>query len=114
MTRWHACSPDATALRALQDEHGSGVLYVAWWDGQARAVARGVFAQDGSWSEDPATGSAAGPLTALLHDCFGVERLDVEQGVHMGRASQLTCGVEGDRVRVGGDVVLVAEGRVFL
>src|SRR4051794_26932268 len=78
MTRWHACSPDATALRALQDEHGSGVLYVAWWDGQARAVARGVFAQDGSWSEDPATGSAAGPLTALLHDCFGVERLDVE------------------------------------
>ena len=32
----------------------------------------------------------------------------------MGRASQLVAEVEGDRVRVGGDAVVVADGSVFL
>jgi hypothetical protein len=32
----------------------------------------------------------------------------------MGRASRLVAQVEGDRVRVGGDAVVVVDGSVFL
>ena len=36
------------------------------------------------------------------------------QGVEMGRASRLSCRLEGDRVRVGGDVAVVVDGTVHL
>ena len=32
----------------------------------------------------------------------------------MGRGSRLRTAIEGDRVRVGGDVVVVVDGTVFL
>jgi trans-2,3-dihydro-3-hydroxyanthranilate isomerase len=64
--------------------------------------------------EDPATGSAVGPLCAYLAERAGVQRLTVSQGVEMGRASRLAAEIEGDRVRVGGDAVVVADGDVFL
>jgi predicted PhzF superfamily epimerase YddE/YHI9 len=32
----------------------------------------------------------------------------------MGRPSVLTCAVEGDRVRVGGDVVVLMDGTIHL
>ena len=51
---------------------------------------------------------------AYLHERTGLDRLRVEQGVEMGRPSVLDCSVEGDRVRVGGDVVVVATGTVTL
>ena len=38
----------------------------------------------------------------------------VAQGAEMGRPSRLIAEVEGDRVRVGGDVVTVIEGTVSL
>ena len=41
-------------------------------------------------------------------------RLDMTQGVEMGRASRLRCELEGDRVRVGGDATVVVDGTVFL
>ena len=41
-------------------------------------------------------------------------RLTIEQGTHMGRPSRLAAQLEGDRVRVGGDVVVVLDGTVFL
>ena len=40
--------------------------------------------------------------------------LEVTQGVEMGRASRLSCRMEGDRVRVGGDVAVVVDGTVHL
>ena len=107
-------APDAAALRALQDEHGVTAVYVSWWDGGQAARARSFFAVDGRWGEDAATGSAAGPLLALLHARFGAERLEVEQGVELGRRSVLSCDLTGGRVRVAGDVVVVAEGAVRL
>jgi trans-2,3-dihydro-3-hydroxyanthranilate isomerase len=64
--------------------------------------------------EDPATGSAAGPLMAYLHVRRGLERLVIDQGIEMGRPSRLECAVEGDRVRVGGGAALVIEGTVLL
>jgi trans-2,3-dihydro-3-hydroxyanthranilate isomerase len=109
-----APAPDPAALRALLRAHGAVVLYLAWWDGAAGAVARSFFPEGAGVVEDPATGSAAGPLMAYLHGRAGATALEIEQGVHMGRPSRLSCAVEGDRVRVAGDAVVVAEGVVRL
>jgi predicted PhzF superfamily epimerase YddE/YHI9 len=38
----------------------------------------------------------------------------VAQGVEMGRPSVLRAAIDGDRVRVGGDAVILAEGVVHL
>jgi trans-2,3-dihydro-3-hydroxyanthranilate isomerase len=106
--------PDWQAIEALLDEHEALVLYLAHCDpdgGRARARA---FTHSADMGEDPATGSAAGPLCAHLHAHGGAETLDIVQGVEMGRRSELRCRVEGDRVRVAGDVVVVAEGSVYL
>jgi trans-2,3-dihydro-3-hydroxyanthranilate isomerase len=73
-------------------------------------------------SEDPATGSAVGPLGGYLHAhrLLPRERLThliVLQGVRMLRPSRLHVAVDAtgeaiDRVRVGGRSVLVGEGRL--
>ena len=72
--------------------------------------------------EDPATGSMAAPFGAyaakygLLPDAPS-HRFVVEQGIEMGRPSQITVEVapEGDtyQIRIGGDSVLVGEGHIF-
>jgi len=75
-------------------------------------------------TEDPATGSAAGPCAATLtHFGFaplvdGVARFTIEQGVDMGRASYIHAEVEGDEsgiqtVRIAGSSVVVARGEMF-
>jgi trans-2,3-dihydro-3-hydroxyanthranilate isomerase len=71
--------------------------------------------------EDPATGSANGCLAGYLvrHRFFGSDRIDVrvEQGYEIGRPSLLLLRSEerDDRieVRVGGRVIMVAEGRLL-
>lgn len=75
------------------------------------APAAGVF-------EDPATGSAAGPLGVHLvrHDLLAYgETLRIEQGTEIGRPSELFVRIEGERekitsVEVGGGVQIVARG----
>jgi trans-2,3-dihydro-3-hydroxyanthranilate isomerase len=105
--------PDFPALEALLTEHGAVTLYLFTLEGD-RAAARSLYLEPDGVSEDPATGSAAGPLMAYVHDRLGLARLRVEQGVEMGRPSVLECSLEGDRVRVGGDTVVVARGTVSL
>lgn len=67
-------------------------------------------------TEDPATGSAAAAVTALLAQLRNekVLSLRVSQGVDMGRASMLYSGYDGtseiSAVRVGGKTVIVMEG----
>ena len=66
-------------------------------------------------AEDPATGSAAGPLAAyLVEHRLATERRPVviEQGQTMGRPSRLEVRVSGGGVRVFGTAVLVLEGRL--
>ena len=72
--------------------------------------------------EDPATGSAAGPLAVHLarHGVteFG-QSLEISQGAELGRPSRLVAAAEGSaqdvtRVAVGGAAVIVAEGRYRL
>jgi trans-2,3-dihydro-3-hydroxyanthranilate isomerase len=85
-----------------------------------------MFAPSMGITEDPATGSAAGPLGVYLlrhghihPDETGVAQVRVEQGVEMGRPSLLSVAIAGtpesvQEVRVGGEAVLVAEGHLLL
>ena len=72
------------------------------------------FGADLSGIEDPATGSAAGPLVAWLQDCLDIDRIVVEQGVDMGRPSRIEAKMESGRPVVSGAVTVVSEGTVFL
>jgi trans-2,3-dihydro-3-hydroxyanthranilate isomerase len=106
--------PQADTLGELLRELGVVCAYVAWHDADREAAhARSFFMTDELVAEDPATGSAAGPLCAYLHERTGAARVDIEQGVAMGRPSRLLCEA-GERVRVAGDVVLLADGELDL
>src|SRR5438552_1300320 len=81
------------------------------WKTRMFAVTHGVV-------EDPATGSAAGPLAVHLSRhgriAFG-EEIEISQGAEIGRPSTLYATAEGegdriDRVEVGGSAVIVARG----
>ena len=89
--------------------------------GEARAHARFFIGQN--IGEDPATGSAAGPLGGYLvhHDAArvvaadGIYRFVVEQGDFINRPSRIGLEVKGksgsvEVVRVGGTSVVVARG----
>jgi PhzF family phenazine biosynthesis protein len=69
-------------------------------------------------AEDPATGTAAGPLVARLvaeGKVAGDGRpVIVEQGYAVGRPSRIQVSVAGRRVRVGGSGLVVAEGTIAL
>ena len=67
---------------------------------RARARARS-FLRTAEMGEDPATGSAVGPLAAHVAARTGVERLEVDQGVEMGRPSRLVA-CAGRRPRARG------------
>jgi trans-2,3-dihydro-3-hydroxyanthranilate isomerase len=81
-----------------------------------------MFAPGGGVAEDPATGSAAGPLALHLarhgQIAFGDE-IEISQGTEIGRPSTLFARVEGtpeqvERVEVGGSAVIVARGEFRL
>jgi predicted PhzF superfamily epimerase YddE/YHI9 len=99
--------------RALRTAAGAAsVVYPFWLDrDNGRVYARGLLHD---LAEDPATGSAAGALTAYLHRHLGLTEVEIHQGEHVDRPSVLHGTVEGERVRVGGGVVPVAEGVVHL
>jgi trans-2,3-dihydro-3-hydroxyanthranilate isomerase len=64
-------------------------------------------------AEDPATGTAAGPLAARLVATGRVpdqSTVIIEQGYGLGRPSRIAVSVSGQRVRVGGSGLVVAEG----
>jgi trans-2,3-dihydro-3-hydroxyanthranilate isomerase len=84
-----------------------------------------LFAPLAGVLEDPATGSASGALGAYLvhHRVFGGEaeviRLENEQGYEMGRPSRILIEVSRNggtitRVRVGGQVVKVMDGTIYV
>ena len=107
--------PVPELLAALLEREGAVTAYLVHWD-EARGVAgaRAWWLPRGALGEDPATGSAAGPLLAYLHQREGLERLTIAQAIEMNRPSTLDCALEGDRIRVGGDCVVVATGTVTL
>jgi trans-2,3-dihydro-3-hydroxyanthranilate isomerase len=89
-------------------------IYLAAVGGDGEGAARAFFVPRGATVEDPATGSAVGPLCAYLHRHAGIDAISVAQGAQIGRPSRLRARVEADRVRVGGDVVVLINGEVAL
>jgi trans-2,3-dihydro-3-hydroxyanthranilate isomerase len=107
--------PDYDRIAGVLAPFSGGLcLYVAAVDHDTGTARARSFATRAEMGEDPATGSAAGPLCAYLAERTGLQGLTISQGVEMGRASRIVAQVEGERVRVGGDVVVVADGSVFL
>jgi len=87
--------------------------------GQGQSWKTRMFYPSAGIPEDPATGSAAGPLAIHLarHGRIGFgERIEIRQGAEIGRPSLLYAKVIGDRdqidsVEVAGAAMIVAEGR---
>jgi trans-2,3-dihydro-3-hydroxyanthranilate isomerase len=81
-----------------------------------------MFAPNGGVPEDPATGSAAGPLALHLVRHGRLEwgeEIEIRQGEEIKRPSKLYARVDGSdgtatRVEVGGSAVVVARGEFKL
>jgi trans-2,3-dihydro-3-hydroxyanthranilate isomerase len=100
---------DQAAVAALADSAIN--LYLCAVDGRAASARMFPSELEG---EDPATGSAAGPLLAYLNARTGRDRVEIAQGVEMGRPSRLVAEMEDGRARVGGDVVVLVTGSLRL
>ena len=109
--------PDAPALlRELKSVGAQGCYLFCLGSGAqpASAYARFFNPTVGIW-EDPATGSAAGPLAWHLKlRGFVTAELIVEQGCRIGRASRLVVQVGDNAVQLRGRCVTVASGRLRL
>ena len=106
--------PDYEALARLTARTGTVVVYLAHVAVSTGQVHARSFGGSEGLGEDPATGSAAGPLCALVAARAGLGRLEISQGVEMGRRSVLRAEMEGERVRVSGDAVVLFDGTVYL
>jgi trans-2,3-dihydro-3-hydroxyanthranilate isomerase len=109
--------PDLQRLEALPDVLGTNCLA-----GSGRVWKTRMFAPADGVPEDPATGSAAGPLAVHLlrhgHVDSG-EEIEITQGDELNRPSTLYATAWGtpdriDRVEVGGSAVVVARGEFQL
>jgi trans-2,3-dihydro-3-hydroxyanthranilate isomerase len=112
-----ALEPDMQALGRLPD-----VLGANCFAGEGARWKTRMFAPAGGVPEDPATGSAAGPLACHLarhgRIAFGDE-IQISQGAEIKRPSTLHARVTGsadaiERVEVGGSAVIVARGEFKL
>lgn len=113
-----AVQPDTAALRALLADAGAEGCYVYTTDveGGISAYAR-FFNPTVGIAEDPATGTAAGPLAAVLARDGLVRdpaRIVVEQGRALGRPSLITLGAAGPVVTITGSGTVAAEGTLHL
>lgn len=111
--------PDARALFAVLHGLGAEGCYTFSLDPTqpgASAYAR-FFNPTVGISEDPATGTAAGPLAALLvaHGvCRPGQTVVIEQGTTMGRTSLIRVDVGARGVSVSGRGVVAASGHLLL
>lgn len=122
-----AASPDTAAMRALKSAFGIshiGVFVFSLERGEPDVTAYSrMFAAGLGIAEDPATGSASGPLGCYLvtHQLVPHARakeIVSLQGVAMGRPSRIHIAIGTDeqgeitRVQVGGKAVRVGEGTI--
>jgi trans-2,3-dihydro-3-hydroxyanthranilate isomerase len=111
-----ALSPDFGALGRITD-YGISCFAGAGTDWKTR-----MFAPTSGVPEDPATGSAAGPLAMHLarHGRIGFgDEIEISQGDEIGRPSKLFARVSGtpertETIEVGGSAVIVARGEFRL
>ncbi len=111
--------PDAAHLRTLLAQAGAEGCYVYSTEDAhdgLHAYSR-FFNPTVGIVEDPATGTAAGPLAALLvRDGLASPHtpIRIEQGRAIGRPSILQVVVDGDHVELSGSGIVVAEGVLHL
>jgi trans-2,3-dihydro-3-hydroxyanthranilate isomerase len=107
--------PDLNRLAGLE-----GVVGVNCFAGADGRWKTRMFAPASGVPEDPATGSAAGPLALHLarhgRIAFGAE-IEITQGVEIDRPSTLYARADGsadnvERVEVGGSTVVIARGEL--
>ncbi len=112
-----ALAPDLSRLAELSDVLGFNTIAGSGSKWKTR-----MFAPAGGVSEDPATGSAAGPLALHLarhgRIAFGDE-IEISQGAEIDRPSTLYARVDGssenvERVEVSGSAVTVSRGEFRL
>jgi trans-2,3-dihydro-3-hydroxyanthranilate isomerase len=109
--------PDFAALGDLLDGMGASIL-----GGSGTTWKTRMFAPGSGVAEDPATGSAAGPLALHLVRHGRIEpgsEIEISQGAEIDRPSTLFARVEGsgeqvEKVEVGGSAVTVARGEFRL
>lgn len=115
--------PDIGRFREAQKSYtamGPDRLPIYLYAHDGAGIRARMFSPLSGTIEDPATGSAATPLAALLLSLTkdSARRYDVVQGVEMGRPSRLLCsaqrGADGIRAKVGGGCVPVLAGTVDL
>jgi len=95
-----------------------GLVGVNCFAGEGAAWKTRMFATGHGVAEDPATGSAAGPLAYHLarHGRIGFgDEIEIEQGAEIFRPSKLYARAFGtdagaERIEVGGSAVIVARG----
>jgi trans-2,3-dihydro-3-hydroxyanthranilate isomerase len=111
-----ALQPDSQRLLEF------GVVGINCFAGDGLRWKTRMFGPGLGMAEDPATGSAAGPLALHLarhgRIAFGDE-IEIVQGVEIGRPAKLFARVEGnaeavERIEVGGSAVVVARGEFRL
>ena len=112
-----ALEPDMNALARLGSPLG-----VNCFAGSGAAWKNRMFAPSSGVPEDPATGSAAGPLALHLarHERIGWgDEISISQGAEIKRPSTLFARAVGssdevERIEVGGSAVVVARGEYRL
>jgi trans-2,3-dihydro-3-hydroxyanthranilate isomerase len=116
-------SPEAVATLApnMGALAGLGQVEANCFAGAGKRWKTRMFAPALGVPEDPATGSAAGPLAVHLSRhgrvAFG-EEIEISQGAEIGRPSLLYARAEGrgervERVEVGGSAVIVGRGELY-
>jgi trans-2,3-dihydro-3-hydroxyanthranilate isomerase len=127
LTNIYVTLPSEEGVAALKPDFGRlielpGMVHASCIAGSGSAWKTRMFAPADGVAEDPATGSAAGPLALHLarHGliAFGDE-IEITQGVEINRPSKLYARVEGsadhvEKVEVGGSAVVVARGEFQL
>jgi trans-2,3-dihydro-3-hydroxyanthranilate isomerase len=119
--------PDTAAFRRFMSTASlQSAIYVFSVEpaGSAETAYSRMFAPESGIIEDPATGSACGPLGCYLvqHgvvDARAAQQMISLQGVAMGRSSRIHISIDGvpddiRRVRVGGEAVLVGRGEMLV
>jgi trans-2,3-dihydro-3-hydroxyanthranilate isomerase len=117
---------DPGGFRTLRERFSAetAIFLFALTPGAEDTVYSRMFAPEHGVVEDPATGSASGPLGCYLvqHGLVSGDaqrRITSRQGVAMGRASRVHVAIDGrpgaiTDVKVGGEAVLVGDGRMFM
>lgn len=111
--------PNKNILKALSEEYGFEGFYLFTTDHPHSAyLAESRFFNPGiGIDEDPATGTAAGPLTGYLEHYGFIDRdkdYRILQGTAVKHPSEIHVRVEDEGIWVSGSSVIVMEGKIYL